>query len=1127
MLVLVLLMSGCTRPPLPEAGTNAYEEAVTAFYTSVASVQSGEDAGAESNLLKVTDLAPGEPAAWYNLGLLALRQNDFELGRTRLMQAASLAPENGDIQRLIGIMELTEGNTEAGIEALRRATQHNEGDARAWFALAQELGRSTEEERIGVALGIYERLAGQFPENQAVLVEWARLAARQQNLDALRTAVDALEELSGGWSEDVRNPFDTLEEATAGGDTERATVQAGFLRNMLLSTFNYRRDLAAVQTPTEEVGVLLDSFIRLPAPVPEAAPADARLRFVESILVETSENPVLVEATLMDGEGAPDTLLVYPQAVSINGARFDHGSASRSAAIALLDYNYDFHVDVVHVNDEGVLFVEQDTLGAFRPRATVDLVEEPWASRPYTRVWSADLDLEGDLDLLLAPAEGSLVVLRNTGDGRFDPVDLFTDVPTLMDFAWADFDGDGDPDPALLTLAGELYLYANERMGQFERRDAPPGIGNGEALAVGDTDNNGRIDLVVVNRDGRVVRLFDDPGNGWTADVLFDAPGVSAENAGPARLFIQDVDNNGIADVVVGVSGSSSLWLGEPGGGYLPVPEPVDGRVLAVRDMDGDGLLDLLGLNEAGTAMLWTTESEAGYHWQVLRPRAGQALGDQRINSFALGGEIEIRAGMLYQKQPIQHPVVHFGLGTQRRTDVARIIWPNGDIQSEFELGADASIFMPQRLKGSCPWLFTYNGAGMQFVTDFLWRSPLGLSINAQETAGIATTTDWVKIRGDQLVVRDGIYDVRITAELWETHFFDHVSLLAIDYPEETSVFVDERFVFPPPSMELHPTSHVQPVRRVTTDLGQDVTEVVMHNDGRYLDFFGRGRYQGITREHAIEIELGDVLGSGNDVVLVASGWVRPTDSSINVAISQGDQDPPRGLILEMPDGTGGWEVVRDDLGFPAGKTKTVLIDLEDVPATRDRVRLRTNLEIYWDRIGWAERAPEAERNERAAPLVAAELRYRGFSEVAAANRSSPELPAYERLAGTMPRWRDLIGYHTRYGDVSALLDSVDDRYVIMNAGDEMRLQFKALPPPPAGWQRDFVLKGDGWVKDGDYNTAFSKTVIPLPSHDNVHYTTPPTTLWEDPVYRKHAEDWDVYHTRYVAPDRFVQALVP
>ena len=50
-------------------------------------------------------------------------------------------------------------------------------------------------------------------------------------------------------------------------------------------------------------------------------------------------------------------------------------------------------------------------------------------------------------------------------------------------------------------------------------------------------------------------------------------------------------------------------------------------------------------------------------------------------------------------------------------------------------------------------------------------------------------------------------------------------------------------------------------------------------------------------------------------------------------------------------------------------------------------------------------------------------------------------------LAGTAPRWRDLEGYHTRFGDVRELLAGVDDRYVIMNAGDEIALRFAEAPP--------------------------------------------------------------------------------
>jgi hypothetical protein len=143
------------------------------------------------------------------------------------------------------------------------------------------------------------------------------------------------------------------------------------------------------------------------------------------------------------------------------------------------------------------------------------------------------------------------------------------------------------------------------------------------------------------------------------------------------------------------------------------------------------------------------------------------------------------------------------------------------------------------------------------------------------------------------------------------------------------------------------------------------------------------------------------------------------------------------------------------------------------------------------------------------------------------ADDRSPELPRYETLIGTGQRWRDLIGYYTRFGDVRDLLAGVDDRYVIANAGDELALRFEAPPAPTGGWVRDFVLIGDGWNKDGDYNTAFSQTVLPLPSHKRPGYDTPPGVLEDDPAYCRHPEDWREYHTRYITPHAFQRGLRP
>jgi len=134
----------------------------------------------------------------------------------------------------------------------------------------------------------------------------------------------------------------------------------------------------------------------------------------------------------------------------------------------------------------------------------------------------------------------------------------------------------------------------------------------------------------------------------------------------------------------------------------------------------------------AGEAQQALNHGSKNYHWQILRPRARVATGDQRINSFGIGGEMELRAGLLVTKQAITSPQLHFGLGEQTSADVVTILWPNGMQNAEFALKADQEVLTEQRLKGSCPFLFAWNGKQMGFVKDAVpWGSAIGLQIDS------------------------------------------------------------------------------------------------------------------------------------------------------------------------------------------------------------------------------------------------------------------------------------------------------------------------------------------------------------------------------------------------------------
>src|SRR6185503_5378959 len=128
---------------------------------------------------------------------------------------------------------------------------------------------------------------------------------------------------------------------------------------------------------------------------------------------------------------------------------------------------------------------------------------------------------------------------------------------------------------------------------------------------------------------------------------------------------------------------------------------------------------------------------------------------------------------------------------------------------------------------------------------------------------------------------------------------------------------------------------------------------------------------------------------------LIAKGWMHPTDSSINVAISQGQEVHPQPLSMEVPDGKGGWIVVRPNLGFPAGRKKICLFDLANVfqPGRARRLRLRTNLEIFWGSIEWAKGISDTRSTTVPLNPLVADLHYRGYSVIDKPNSPLSDVP--------------------------------------------------------------------------------------------------------------------------------------
>jgi hypothetical protein len=270
-----------------------------------------------------------------------------------------------------------------------------------------------------------------------------------------------------------------------------------------------------------------------------------------------------------------------------------------------------------------------------------------------------------------------------------------------------------------------------------------------------------------------------------------------------------------------------------------------------------------------------------------------------------------------------------------------------------------------------------------------------------------------------------------------------------------------------------------------------------------------------------------------------------PTDSSINVALSQNPAGPqPTPPSLWVPGIDGQWRQVRPFMGFPGGKTKTIAIDLTGVftdspplakggrGGSRDpsgqnpyRVRIATNMEFRWDEAFFTVDEDPAELKLHRLPVAAADVHFRGFSRFVPNFTGGPDTYDYEAVS-TAAAWPPMEGRFTRYGDVTELLRDADDRQVVFGSGDEVTLSFKVPDEPlPSGWKRDFLLYNVGWDKDANLNTVFGQSVEPLPFRSMSGYPFRAEENFPDsPAHRRYLDD---FQTREQSWSGFWKALRP
>ena len=1131
---------------------------------------------AEKEFLKFIKLAPKEKLGYANLGLTYLRMAKYPEAKKQLFEAIKIDPKDPDIRLLLATVYQMNDEREKAISELKDALKFAPDHIKILYDLTELYSAGSDEESQQQRKKYLLQLVEKVPANLVPQLSLTDIFIRNGETDKATEQLEIIQKQFPEFPKEAIDYYDKTLTLLRKKDKENSIVQFTIFHNYLKVTSPYQAGIMDLKGPGGSlIGFPLITYSQQPASSSGEnkslldvikftdATASAGLNIVPvntEINGSGSKYYTHVEAADYNSDGDVDLYVgSYDQATSTykhwlfnnemsrfkdvsEEAGIKHSGNESSATFA--DYDNDGFLDLYIVKDNGDILYRNAGKGVFED---VTAKAQVGSKTGGNKAIFFDMDHDGDLDLYETRSNSNLM-FRNNGDGTFqeqaEKMGLSCLNANSREAAFGDFDDDGDIDMFVVNENSSNKLFSNQRQGSYKDITDENGLkstGGSGAVAVGDYNNDGFLDLFITSINGGNHELFRNKGNGSFEPVKNSKEMFSAMQhvkAYDARFF--DFDNDGFQDLIIAgeseEKGGRGLFLYHNDGkgnfedvSRLLPEEPKSGREITLFDYNDDGDLDIViaGLN--GGVTLLRNDGGNNNHYVTMK-LVGLRAGSAKNNHFGIGAKVEMRAGDLYQSMVVTDPNVHFGLGNRSKADVIRITWTNGVPQNIFSPGTDQALIEAQTLKGSCPFLFTWNGNEYVFVKDVMWRSALGmpLGIMGGNTAYAFpdASDDYIKIQGDLLKPKDGLFSIQLTSELWETMYYDKIELVAVDHPDSVDVFVPEQFSPPPfPGNKQFQVKEKHLPVTATDSHGNDVLPFISAKDDKYLADFKPDKYQGVTEMHDLILDPGKA-SEGKNLFMFLNGWLFPTDASINVALSQSSSLKVVRPFVQVINNKGEWETVIENLGFPMGKDKTVIADLSSKFLSGDhRIRIRTNMEIYWDYIFFSGNISKAPAISTVLNPVSADLHYRGFSRsYRKGGRYGPHWFDYSNVDKNR-KWRDLSGNYTRYGDVLPLLIESDNKYVISNAGDEASIQFdpKVLPELKKGWKRDFLIHSVGWVKDGDINTALGSTVLPLPFHGMKSY--PPSENEIYPTDADHQKYLKEYNTRVVTSDDFRNAL--
>ncbi len=998
---------------------------------------------AQQALRSAAEKDPKNPRPSYCLGLLNMLSGDAADAKASFAAAEALDPEDADVHYYLASAEFNLKEYAAAEVEYQAALRLNPLHASAEFGLARVLQHSGAMADARTHLNRFQQLTNSKVGTtvSAQYNEQGRLAVAQE----MPLPVPVVEPMIP-----VRYVPREVEGAERSGDGK----QSGAGVCLLDLDGSGRKTILSVGSGAEVLHAFRFSGHAL-----------TEISLKESGL-SASGDGVSCAVGDFDNDGLPDVALALSDRIVLF-RNLGHGhfadvtekagihALNRPSGLTFVDFDHDGDLDLFITGRPSQPGGTTNVLWRNNGNSTfTEWTKEPALTGNGQTQSAAVSDINNDraIDFVITGDQTAPSVYLNQREGAFLHRPLYSgnSIPATRGVVVADFNKDGWMDVALThDGAPGLTLWRNTNGNDFTRIPIKlADVRGGWGLTTVDFDNDGWLDIAaLVDTDaGTRLKVFRNTGPGGFQDVSA-ALGVSDLHIDGARsLVAADLDDRGVADLVIGRVQKSPLILENIGGE----------RNHSLR-------LRLAGMADNKSAIGAKVEVFAEGLWQKFEVTGSEGFESQ--------GDLELRAG----------------LGSHAKVDIIRVLWPTGVPQDELDIPTDKLLALTEldRRGSSCPVLFAWDGSKFQFVSDVIGAAVIGHWISP--TARNANDSDeWIKIDGHLLRSSDGLLHVRFGEPMEEINYIDQIRLLAVDHPANVEAYPDERFLSEPPFPDgglVLASPMIHNVAGAWDNNGRDVHAELSAKDHVYVRGFHNLSYAGFAEPHTLTLDLGP-WRADHPLRLFLHGYIEYfSASSMYAAWQAGIVPEPPSVEAEMPDGT--WRRIIDDMGFPAGLPRTIVVDLTGrIPAEVRRIRLRTNLQIYWDQIRVDNGPAVSAGREVDVPLRTAQLVFRGYPKQIEGRTPGDLTYDYDRISATGPfQWQR--GTYTHYGDVKPLLGARDDRYVIFGSGEEIDADFdpSGLPALPPHWTRDYFFYADGFVKDMDFYEALPFTVDKLPFH--------------------------------------------